>query len=135
MAYKPATINDLDKLSELVLLYCKEINYNADLESIKQSLKMQLTHTVAYVAEGEDGDIVGVISFAIMPNPFNHHEKIGRKINAFVREDYRNKGVGSDLLELAEMYCKSEGATKFYYTGKAAPKDYLIHEIDYVKEL
>jgi GNAT superfamily N-acetyltransferase len=132
--YRKATTEDSDKLCELVNLYCNEINLLSNFESITRTVKSQLSHTVAYVAEVDD-TLVGVISFVILPNPFNYHEKIGRKINAYVLPEYRKQGVGSALLDLAEDHCKSEGVSKFYYTGNIAPKDYSVHEIDYVKEL
>lgn len=134
VTYRNAVASDIIDLIGLVEEYCDEVGVNHDTGSIKKYIDFQLGKIPTIIADDE-GKVVGVMSFVVMPNPFKSDEKIGRKIACFVSKDYRDQGVGIEMITEAEKLCKDIGAVKFYFSGSKAPEGYNVFEVEYVKEL
>lgn len=133
--YRTAVPSDVLDLITLVEEYCDETGFKHDMTSVKNYINFQLGKMPSIVAA--DGDIVaGVISFVIVPTPFCSTEIIGRKIACFVSKDYRDQGIGNNLIEAAENAAKQAGATKFYFTSPLSPNEnYKPFETEFYREL
>lgn len=134
MEFRQATTNDIIDLCSLVLEYCEENNLNHNQESIMNYINFQLRAVPCFVAT-EDKEIVGAISWVLVPDPFDNKSIIAKKIACFVSKDYRASGTGTELLRLAETKAKEAGANKFFYSSTASPEGYKAFETEYVKEL
>lgn len=133
--YRNAVASDVIDLIGLVEEYCDEVNVGHDIASVKKYIDFQLGKIPTIIAADEDNKAIGVISFVLLPNPFKHEEKVGRKIACFVSKEYRDKEIGSELLLNAERLCKEQGAIKFYYSSPTELEGYTTFETEYVKEL
>lgn len=134
MIFRKPVPSDIIDLMSLVEEHCEEMNEDFDAKSIKSYLDIQISNLPSIIAE-DDGEIVGAISFIIVPSDFKQDVFLGKKIAVFVKSKYRNNGIGKQLLEHAEKVCKDNGCIKFYFTGKIQPEGYNQLETEYVKEL
>lgn len=132
--YRPAVVSDSIEFLSLVQEFCKENKIDFDNKAIKGYIDAQLGKIPVLVAQ-VNGEIVGVISFLVMPSPFNPSKIISKKIAFFVSSEYRGHGIGEKLLTKAEEQAKSLGATEFYVAGTEPMPGYSVFETEYKKEI
>jgi len=132
--YRKPVPSDILDLIGLVQRYCTDNNEPFDNGSIKAFLDFQISAIPSIVAESE-GKVVGAISFIIVPSDYKKDLLIGKKIVVFVDPDYRNQGIGKELISKAESVCQKAGCKKFYFTASKAPSDYIPGDVEYMKEL
>lgn len=132
--YRTAVPSDVLDLVGLVQEYCEEAGFEQNIKSVKGYIDMQLGKIPTIIA-ADNGTVVGIISFVVMPEPFKQENIIGKKIACFVSKDHRNKDIGTTLRSKAEEACKSQGAKKFYFSSTEAPEGYQAFETEYYKEL
>lgn len=134
MEFRQATNNDIIDLCSLVLEYCEENKLNYNQESIMNYINFQLRSLPCFVAI-HNKEIVGAISWVLVPDAFDNKTSIAKKIACFVSKDFRAAGTGTELLKLAEAKAKEAGAKRFYYSSTASPEGYNAFETEYVREL
>lgn len=135
ISFRKPIISDIDELVILAEGYCKEFNLSYDLETIKFHIFSLVTSVPSILAVTKN-KIVGAISYMVVPEQWEAQVLAGKKLLIFVDPEYRGNGIAKELLQKAEEHCREYGAKKFYYTSKKAPtEEYLLLEIQYVKEL
>ena len=126
--------NDLEELIELVKEYCEDNHIEYDEKTIRTYLIVQISQLPSVVAV-QDNKVVGAVSFIILPDHFKADKYIAEKMAIFVSKEYRNKDIGTKLLNKAEQVCKEQGIKQFYFKGSIRPKGYKEIERQYMKEL
>lgn len=134
ITYRHPVPSDVIDLLSLIEEYCQDNNISYDLKSAKSTIDAKLGKLPAIVAVYND-EVVGVMSFIWTPHPYDNKIIVGRKVDCMLRKEYRDKGIGKELTQMAEKVCKDNGATKFYFSGTSPLEGYSIHETDYVKDL
>ena len=133
--YRQATPEDLNAIIHLVIEYCEEYSFEYDREKIKEYIIYSMFNLLVIIAE-DNNKLVGAISYFIYGDLYKKDKILSKKYAIFTSKDYRGKGVGKELLKLAEQDCKEKGAIKFYYTSTKAPdKGYTEVETEFVKEI
>lgn len=114
--YRKAKHKDLDAICELNK-QLHDIHYNnlpwyfsKSITGLKEMLEYQLDNYIVYVAENDDGKIVGYISFSSPKNELRtNFTKPQTKVTVheiFVLEQYRNKGIAHKLMKKCKEYAK-----------------------------
>ena len=132
--YRQAVASDTIDLLSLVQEYCQEFGLQYDNKSIKKYLDTQIGMMPTIVCDN-DGEVIGAISFVLIPDPFKNENLIAKKIACFVTSNYRGENIGSELRQKAEQICKQQGVKKFYFSGTDQVPGYEVFETEYVKEL
>lgn len=132
--YRNIVPSDVVDLLELIEDYCKENNLSYDIASAKGYIDAQLGKIPA-IAAVDNNKVVGVISFIIIPNPYDNKVFMGRKLACWVKKEYNDKGIGTQLIKHAEDICRDQGAKTFHFSGTKELNGYKVFEVDYVKEL
>lgn len=134
MIYRQPVPSDVIDLLSLIEEYCQDNNISYDLKSAKATIDSKLGKIPGVVAVDND-EVVGVISFVVIPHPYDNNVLVGRKIDCMLRKEYREKGIGKELIQIVEKACKDAGASKFFFSGTSSLEGYSIFETDYVKDL
>lgn len=132
--YRDATPSDAIDLLGLVQEYCTENNIEYDNASIKRYMDFQLGKIPTIVAVDKD-KVIGVISIMFTPHPFNQTKGVAKKIACFVDKEYRDQGIGKELITKAEDFAKLNKCAQFYFSSSEAPDGYRVFESEYVKDL
>lgn len=103
---RKANFDDLDKLAELM----GELGYPTTIEEMKERYKNIRSNESYYTIAAEyDRKIVGMIGL----NKGYFYEKNGvyvRIVALVVNKEYRNKGIGKNLIVNAEKWAVEQGA-------------------------
>jgi len=121
--YRKATINDINELARLRSDFLMEANdVSSETErskvetAIKQYLKTALSDDrfVAWIALESDNIIAtSGLSFSTVPPSFKClNGKVAYVMNMFTLSDYRNQGIGTELLKLIVDEAKNRGYTR-----------------------
>jgi ribosomal protein S18 acetylase RimI-like enzyme len=86
----------------------KHDSENLLIEHVKDLMRRSCIFFVAEVG----GRIVGFVSgYVVMRNPQMAIERIGKVDNIFVSDEFRGKGIGTQLLETLFRYLQGQGMT------------------------
>ena len=115
MRVEPATLDDVDTLADLwVELAGEQREYGSHLdasrnrEAIKAVFAQQIVDDWILVAK-EDG-IVGFVNFAIEEGYFEQSVTRGIIQNVYVRPAFRDRGIGTALMDACEAALTERGA-------------------------
>lgn len=137
ITYRLANKNDIPNLMEMRWLFKTE---NKDKDQFNQEefygvLRPFLQYGLdkewfVWIAE-EEGQILSnlyIQRIEKMPKPNYSNRMLGYITNVFTKEDYRNKGIGKELLDKAKAWAAEEGyeALFLWPSEKAVP--YYVRE-------
>jgi RimJ/RimL family protein N-acetyltransferase len=133
--YRLADEKDLDMLAQMRWLHeyeegsCSEISKTEFIEPCKEFLQEGLNNgTWAYWVAEENGNIIAnvyICRIRKVPKPQKLYAEIGYVTNVHTKAEYRNKGVGTELLKETKQWAAenkiellfvwpSEKSVKFY---------------------
>jgi ribosomal protein S18 acetylase RimI-like enzyme len=140
-----ADMDDVDVIAEQwldlaaeQLQYGSHLRVSANREAIKMTLARHVSEGTALVAR-EEGPI-GFVSFEIVDGVFEERVTRGRIQNLYVEPMWRDRGVGSALLNAAEAALTDAGADHVTVEAMAPNEDakrlyesrgYEPHRIEY----
>ena len=105
MNIRKAKLDDYEYLAKLNI----DLGYDYPVEKVKKNLKNILDKKIdlIYVATDENDHAIGYIHFA----PYNliYLDNLIDIIGLVVSNEHRKKGIGKELLKIAEDYGKSNG--------------------------
>ncbi len=111
MKIRNVNINDLEKFIEVYISAYKKLNkyFYRKKRNIKWYFKWLLKRDKEgfFVAEIDDKAVGFIACDANWEGFFN--EKIGEIHEIVVREEYKGRGIGKELMKKAEAYLKSKG--------------------------
>ncbi len=118
MKIRKASRNDYEKLKELKLLAKREESRHSEaLRSLPEAQRYYFKYLEADLTKRnrrvfialEDDEIAGVIVVKILKAlPISKHDRKGYISNLYVREPFRNKGLGKKLAKSAMAWLESE---------------------------
>jgi len=119
MNFRMATEKDINLLAEMrwIHSYNKDSDFNVPKEEFLKEcsefliMGMQLGNWVYWIAE-ENGEIISNLSIQRIrkvPKPHKLYAEIGYITNVHTRKEYRNKGVGTQLLQEAVEWSRNIG--------------------------
>ncbi|MCK5605244.1 GNAT family N-acetyltransferase [Candidatus Pacearchaeota archaeon] len=117
-------------------------NFSQEKASAVISGMVENEGCILYVAEDDDGDIVGMIGVIVSEHWFSD-ETVAQELFWYVLPDFR-QGVGSELLSAMESKVKERGVSLIAMVdlGDKSPVDvllrrrgYSIHEKTYVRRI
>lgn len=118
--YRIADVNDSEALIELRLKMRKERDENLDEELLRRETRAFLqrnlekgTH-IAFICEEKNMIIgtVGVSLFEMLPTAKLTNGKVAKLMNMYVIPEFRNKGIGSEMLNVVLKYAEENGYFK-----------------------
>lgn len=119
MSIEPATMVAAEELAELWVALARDqrahgshLQPEANRESVREGLARGIITGGVLVARAEDDSIAGFVQFS--PENEAYAQDITRGVveNLYVRPDYRDDGIGSELLEAAEKQLFDAGADR-----------------------
>jgi ribosomal protein S18 acetylase RimI-like enzyme len=117
MEIEPADMDDVDAITERWLdLAAEQLQYGSHLRvsanrgAIRMALARHIANGTALLARSEG--VVGFVSFEIIDGVFEERVTRGRIQNLYVDPDWRDRGVGTALLEAAESELAEDGADR-----------------------
>lgn len=118
MRLRKVSIDDAEDLASLLkgIGWFELLKKRSDDES-REHVKVQLARCLAddshstYVAESDDGKIIGYVSIHWLPYLFMHGPE-GYISELFVRDGARGQGVGGELLRIVETEAKARGCQR-----------------------
>jgi len=150
MHVEPAEMDDLDDLADLwVVLADGQRAHQSHLlarqnrEAIRESLARTIVTDGVRVVR-DDEEVVGFVMFSLETGRFDQDVTRGVVQNLFVRPSYRDRGLGSELLGVAEDALADAGATVVSLEAMAANDDahrfyerhgYRPHRIEFEKRV
>jgi ribosomal protein S18 acetylase RimI-like enzyme len=115
MEVEPGTVDDADVVADLwVSLADEQAQYGSHVlaERNRRAIRDEAARHAAtdrlFVAR--DDGVVGFVTFGVEENSYGTDVVKGVVENLYVRPDYRNRGLGSDLLSTAERHLRDCGA-------------------------
>jgi ribosomal protein S18 acetylase RimI-like enzyme len=145
MEIEQADMDDIEVISEQwldlateQLQYGSHLQVSANREAIKMALARHVAEGTALVARA--GSVVGFTSFEIADGVFAERVTRGRVQNLYVDPAWRDRGVGSALLDAAEAALADAGADRIAIEAMAPNEDarrlyedrgYEPHRIEY----
>ena len=149
MEIEPADMEDVDEITEQwldlaaeQLQYGSHLRVSANRETIRIALARHVTEGTALLARAED--IVGFVSFEVVDGVFEERVTRGRIQNLYVAPAWRDRGVGSALLDAAESALADAGADRVAIEAMAANEDarrlyedrgYEPHRVEYERPI
>jgi ribosomal protein S18 acetylase RimI-like enzyme len=122
---EPADMEDMDAITEQwldlaaeQLQYGSHLRVSANREAIRMALARHVANGTALLARVEG--VVGFVSFEIVDGVFEERVTRGRIQNLYVVPKWRDRGVGSDLLDAAESKLAEDGADRIAIEAMAA---------------
>lgn len=110
-----ATLDDVDGIVEMSELFYGTTSYagfaDFDPESVERLTLMLIQTGVMLVAEGEDGELVGMAGLVVVPFMFNSDHLTASEVVWWVRPDARAAGIGRALMEAIEPACRDAGCS------------------------
>ena len=127
---RKATVKDAEGIAEVLKkadrsVYSTPTPYNATRERIAMHIKMcnaDKSHTI-YVAENEIGQIVGYVSAHWLPYLFLNGPE-GYLSELFIREEYRDEGIGTKLLETVKTEARKRGCSRLLLLNSRKRESY-----------
>ncbi|MFB6081155.1 MAG: GNAT family N-acetyltransferase [Haloferacaceae archaeon] len=116
----------------------------ANRAAIGEALARQLVVGGLRVAAGDDGDLLGFVSFALDAGRYESDAVRGVVRNIYVHPGARNRGVGGRLLDAAEEALAAEGAEVIRLEAMAANdaarrfyerRGYAPHRVEFEKRV
>ncbi len=100
-----ARLSDAERLAAL----CDQLGYPSSPEEVRRRLRrLQGPDHAVYVAEGEDGTVIGWIHIFLRPLL---EEDLAAEIGGLVVDEaHRGRGIGHRLLERAERWARRHGS-------------------------
>lgn len=150
MIYREATKADLADIARLGELFYNESGYSeyADYKysSIFETLNFLLTSLMGLLVVAEEEKIVGIAGVILFPLYYNHDYLCGQELCWWVDKEYKNMGIGKELVlylekKAREKGCKalSVGTTESFHpeaVGRMYEHNgYKKHETIYIKRL
>lgn len=145
MEIEVAEMDDVDAITEQWLdLATEQLQYGSHLrvsensEAIRMALASHVANGTALLARAEG--VVGFVSFEVVEGFFEERVTRGRIQNLYVAPAWRDRGVGSALLDAAESALLDAGAERIAIEAMAANEDarrlyedrgYEPHRIEY----
>ena len=106
-----ATVQDIPALCALLgILFCQEVEFEADIVAQRRGLSEIITNpqTGKILVARFDTNVVGMINLL-----FSVSTALGGKVawleDMIIHPNWRNRGIGSSLLETALEHCRAEG--------------------------
>lgn len=90
--------------------YYKDQGIQYDAEHIEKMVRQLIDNGIVQIAVDER-KLVGIILMVVGPMPFNPSTLAATELVFYVDEDYRDSGVGKQLLRQAEHIAKQLGVT------------------------
>ena len=127
---RKATVKDADGIVEVLKkadrsVYSAPTPYVTTKERIAMHIKMcnaDKSHTI-YVAENEIGQIVGYVSVHWLPYLFLNGPE-GYLSELFIREEYRDEGIGTRLLETVKTEARKRGCSRLLLLNSRTRESY-----------
>ena len=139
----------LDSLEEILSMRMEVLNevFKSDFEIMSEEEKKNLMeenreyykrelssggHITCFVYI--DNNLVGCGGICIyneMPSPDNRNGKCGYLMNIYVRDEYRNHGIGSEITKWLINYAKKKEINKIYLESSVVAKK-MYNEIGFV---
>lgn len=113
---KKEDMKDIQDLRYLLAKYEKDLGLNIAVpewgytEVGEKDFNYFLNQQYIYVAE-EDGKIVGFITGEVLKKKAWYNVQLGTVNNIFVLEEYRDKGIGKELMKTMMKTLKKDGIT------------------------
>ncbi|WP_188208067.1 GNAT family N-acetyltransferase [Alkalibacillus aidingensis] len=105
---RPATSDDMVKLAYLI----GELGYPTTEEEMKHRMeKINSSPEYKTLVKEKDGKLVGMIGM-ILGYHYENNDNYVRIVALVVDSDYRNQGIGEQLMDEAEKWAKQNEATK-----------------------
>jgi len=115
IAYGSALHSDISELSALLtLLFTIEQDFNPDLAKQQQGLKLLLQNPVTAnicVARNSAGKVIGMVTAQLVISTAQGAASAWVE-DMVVAAEYRGRGIGKALLNTAQAWAKSQGATR-----------------------
>ncbi|UOR13643.1 GNAT family N-acetyltransferase [Halobacillus amylolyticus] len=107
MIIRKATTEDIEGLTDIV----GEFGYSTTYEKMEKRMSKIIANCYynTLVAEIE-GEIIGMLGMHIEYS-YVSDDDVGRIIAMVVHSNYRNKGIGEQLIQQAEDWCERKGIT------------------------
>lgn len=109
-------------------------NFREHIDNVNEVIDFLYKNDTIFVAVTKDGRIIGFIDFSIESNKEGNYElqeTIVKIHNLIVHKEFRNTGIGSQLLEICKNYAKDSGNLKLelgaYAFNETAIKFYQKH--------
>jgi ribosomal protein S18 acetylase RimI-like enzyme len=125
MEIAEADMDDVDALAERwldlaaeQLQYGSHLRVSANRDAIRMALAGHVAEGTALVARA--GAIVGFVSFEIVDGVFAERVTRGRIQNLYVDPSWRDRGVGSALMDAAEAALADAGADRIAIEAMAS---------------
>ncbi len=119
---RKATLEDLEQLLMLRMALIRSANglmENEDLSMLYQSnyqyIQDELNKGIFIWVVEEQGEIVGTIGLNLFQKPPTYTNPSGREayiMNVYVKEEYRGRGYGTQLVRTVLNYCEERGYEK-----------------------
>jgi len=119
MRIEPADVGDADILADLWVdltdeqkAFSTHIQAEANRSRIREDLVRRIITGEVLVARGDvdgSGNVAGFVSFGLETKRYDHDVQRGVVYNLYVRPEYRNEGVGRELLTEAERRLAENG--------------------------
>ena len=125
-------IGKKEDISGILELYKQINNSNAssftinDAEKIWENIEK---YNIKYFCAKDNGKIVGSCYICIIPNLTSNGKSIGFIENVITDENYRKKGIGKKLMEMAVEYAKENNCYKVtLQSGIKRPEAHKFYE-------
>jgi ribosomal protein S18 acetylase RimI-like enzyme len=144
---------EIDEIGQLVSLWMRladgqrkfgsDVSVTENRTQIQDVIAQHIVDDQIWVAK-TDRQIIGFVLYAIEEGYYVLSEARGIIRDLFVREDYRSQGVGSHLLNRAEMSLSGAGVTVIILDSMAdnsaardfyQSHDYTVHRVTYRKDI
>ncbi|HUH63583.1 MAG TPA: GNAT family N-acetyltransferase [Terracidiphilus sp.] len=104
---------DLDRIADLRVSLWPEGSFAEHRAEAEQMLATGMNGTLpaaTFVAENEDGGLDGFVEVGLRSHAdeCNPARPVGFIEGWFVREEYRQKGIGGELMNAAEEWCRKQ---------------------------
>ena len=114
---EPADTEDVDELVDAWVSLASDqrqhgsrIVPEASRETIRESIAQHVFGERLFVARTNRDGIIGFVMFDLVDGRFEEDAVRGNVSNLYVTPGYRNRGIGSELLDIAESELRDRGA-------------------------
>jgi len=114
MEFRTGNKNDIADILELYkqLIETADFSANIDLEHANKTWEEIENNNIKYFLAEDNGKIIGLCYICIIPNLTYNGKPIGYIENVIVDKNYRKKGIGRKIMEMAIEYAKENNCYK-----------------------